>query len=72
MQGITAHTPHTSLGMIPPPRPRARIILIILITRTNSHRRLRLRFFVIPYNIEPTQFDNIKRFDCEILNLIVD
>lgn len=50
----------------------ARIILIILTTRMASHRRLSLRVFVIPYNAEPAQFDGLKRFDCDCLNLIVE
>lgn len=50
----------------------ARINLITLITRMVSHRRLNLRVFVIPYNAEPAQFDGLKRFDCDCLNLIVE
>ena len=50
----------------------ARINLITLITRMVSHRRLNLRVFVIPYNAEPAQFDGLKCFECDYLNLIVE
>ncbi len=58
---------HISQGMFP-----SRINLITLITRMASHRRLSLRVFVIPYNAEPAQFDILKCFDCDCLNLIVE
>ena len=58
-------------GHVPVP-PGLRIILKNLITRMASRRRLSLRVFVIPYNAEPAQFDSLKRFDCDCLNLIVE